>query len=106
DLERRLHLKVVIEKDSTAAAIGEVWKTPHEAENLAFIYLGTGTAAGIVLDGEAIRGSGSAVGSISHLGNLGHLTADPDGERCSCGGRGCVTLTCLPSVIVGKAITQ
>ncbi|APX33070.1 hypothetical protein BH708_10505 [Brachybacterium sp. P6-10-X1] len=105
ELERRLGLTVVVEKDSTAAAIGEIWRSPREAENLAFLYLGTGVSAGLVLEGQALRGSGSTAG-LSHLGNIGHLTADPDGERCPCGGRGCVAVASLPAGIVERAIAR
>ncbi|GAA1489417.1 ROK family transcriptional regulator [Brachybacterium sacelli] len=105
-LAQRLALTVVVEKDSTAAAIGEVWAAPREAENLAFLYLGTGVSAGLVLDGQVLRGSGSAAGRLSHLGNIGHLTADPDGERCACGGRGCVAVASLPAGIVEAAIAR
>lgn len=106
ELEQRLSLTVVVEKDSTAAAIGEIWKAPRDAENLAFIYLGSGVSAGIVLDGKVLRGSGRAAGRLSHLGNIGHLTADPDGEPCACGGRGCVTVSALPAGIVEIAMER
>lgn len=105
ELEQRLGLSVVVEKDSTAAAIGEIWRSPRDAENLAFLYLGTGVSAGLVLEGRVLRGSGSTAG-LSHLGNIGHLTADPDGERCTCGGRGCVTVASLPAGIVETAISR
>ena len=106
ELAQRLALTVVVEKDSTAAAIGEIWRSPRDAENLAFLYLGTGVSAGLVLDGEALRGSAGAASRLSHLGNIGHLTADSDGERCDCGGRGCVSVASLPAGIVEKAVAR
>ncbi|UQN29284.1 ROK family transcriptional regulator [Brachybacterium kimchii] len=106
EIARRQRLPVVVEKDSTAAAIGEIWRTPRDAENLAFLYLGSGVSAGIVLDGQPLRGAGNAAGRLSHLGNIGHLTADPDGPPCECGGRGCVAVSSLPSRIVGTAVEQ
>src|SRR5699024_4789935 len=42
ELEQRLALTVVVEKDSTAAAIGEIWRAPRDSRNLAFLYLGSG----------------------------------------------------------------
>lgn len=106
ELEQRLSLSVVVEKDSTAAAIGEIWRAPREAENLAFIYLGSGVSAGLVLEGRVLRGSGRAAGRLSHLGNIGHLTADPEGELCACGGRGCVSVSSLPSRIIEIAMER
>ena len=106
ELEQRLALTVVVEKDSTAAAIGEIWRAPRDSRNLAFLYLGSGISAGLVLDGEVLRGSGRAAGRLSHLGNIGHLTADPEGEPCPCGGRGCVSVSSLPAHIVDLAVSR
>jgi len=106
ELAQRLALPVVVEKDSTAAAIGEIWRSPRDGENLAFLYLGTGVSAGLVLDGEVLRGSAGAANRLSHLGNIGHLTADPDGKRCECGGRGCVSVASLPAGIVQTALRR
>lgn len=106
ELEQRLSLSVVVEKDSTAAAIGEIWRAPRDTENLAFIYLGSGVSAGLVLEGTVLRGSGREAGRLSHLGNIGHLTADPDGDPCPCGGRGCVSVASLPARIVEIAMER
>ncbi|WP_310521912.1 ROK family transcriptional regulator [Agromyces aerolatus] len=98
ELEARLQLPVIIEKDSTAAALGEVWSARESASNFAFVYLGTGVAAGIVLDGEVMRGSSS------NIGDIGHLSADPDGPICYCGGRGCLSATGMPATLVASAV--
>lgn len=54
--------------------------------DLAFLALGTGLAAGIVLDGRLRRGVGGAAGEI------GHVPVDPSGPLCPCGQRGCLEL--------------
>lgn len=100
DLEALIDVPVVIEKDSTAAALGEVWITSDTPENLAFIYLGTGIAAGFVLDGEITRGASS------NIGDIGHLSADPDGPLCYCGGRGCLSATGMPALLVDMAASR
>lgn len=98
ELENRSGLPVVLEKDTIAAATGELWAGGGALSNFAFIYLGTGIGAGIVLDGEVLRGASD------NLGEIGHLTGDPDGPRCSCGGRGCVAITCAPVDLVSEAV--
>ncbi|APX34978.1 hypothetical protein BH708_16020 [Brachybacterium sp. P6-10-X1] len=97
ELELRFAIPVAVEKDNIAAVAGEVWKSSGEDENLAFIYLGSGVSAGLVLDGNIVRGAGINVGDI------GHMSGDPNGPICQCGGRGCITATALPAVLVGEA---
>jgi predicted NBD/HSP70 family sugar kinase len=98
DLERRLGIGVVIEKDTTAAAIGELWSSRDSAGSMVFVYLGTGVGAGVVLGGEVMRGASS------NIGDIGHLSADPDGPRCPCGGRGCLSVTAMPATLVTEAV--
>ncbi|MGN7947670.1 ROK family transcriptional regulator [Microbacterium sp. 22215] len=90
--------EVTLEKDTTAAAVGELWtsKTMTEGSFL-FIYLGTGLGASVVREGGVIAGS-------SHnFGEIGHIIVDPDGPRCLCGMRGCVEVVCTPQAIVEQA---
>jgi glucokinase len=52
--------------------------------DLAFLALGTGVAAGLVLDGVLRRGTKGAAGEI------GHIPVVADGLACPCGQRGCL----------------
>ncbi|MDF2561387.1 MAG: transcriptional regulator [Microbacterium sp.] len=91
-------LPVVLEKDTTAAAVGELWMRRASADDsFVFVYLGTGIGASLVRDGEAIPGS------TRNIGEVGHLIVDPDGPRCTCGSRGCVEVVCTPQAIVAQA---
>lgn len=47
------------------------------------VFWGTGVGGGIVIDGRALVGRGSA-------GEIGHVCAKPGGRRCNCGLEGCV----------------
>ncbi|MFI5659935.1 ROK family transcriptional regulator [Streptomyces sp. NPDC051684] len=98
ELEHRTGLPVVLEKDTIAAATGELWAGGGAFTDFAFVYLGTGIGAGVVLDGEVKRGSSN------NLGEIGHLSGDPDGPPCPCGGRGCIALTCAPAHLVAAAV--
>ena len=63
------------------------------ADDLAYLSLGTGLAAGFVLSGSLRRGAHGAAGEI------GHVPVDPDGPLCSCGQRGCLELSASGSAL-------
>ncbi len=97
-LAEAIGLPVVLEKDTTAAAVGELWTRRASADDsFVFVYLGTGIGAALARDGEAVPGS------TRNIGEIGHLIVDPDGPPCTCGSRGCVEVVCTPQAIVAQA---
>lgn len=97
-LEEATGLPVVLEKDTTAAAVGELWTRQESADDsFVFVYIGTGIGAALVRDGEAVKGS------TRNVGEVGHIIVNPDGPVCSCGYRGCVEVVCTPQAIVESA---
>jgi glucokinase len=63
------------------------------ARSLAYVSIGTGIGAGLVLSGKLYRGPRGMAGEI------GHTVVNPDGIRCACGQRGCLeTVASGPSV--------
>lgn len=89
---------VVLEKDTTSAAVGELWtRTDSADDSFVFVYLGTGIGAALARDGEAVRGS------TRNIGEVGHIIVDPDGPPCACGSRGCVEVVCTPQAIIEQA---
>lgn len=96
ELESRLGLPVLVENDVNAASIGATSLLPTGVRrDLAYISIGTGFAAGLVLDGHLRRGAHGAAGEI------GHIPVDPNGLLCACGLRGC-----LETVASGSALAQ
>jgi predicted NBD/HSP70 family sugar kinase len=85
---------VVVENDVNAAAVG-VHASDPAAGDLALLSVGTGLAAGLVVDGVLRRGSSGVAGEI------GHLRVDPQGPLCGCGQRGC-----LEAVSSGQALAR
>ena len=84
-LEHQLGVPVTIENDVNVAAVGAfVTRVPRPSGDLALLSIGTGLAAGVVLDGRLHRGARGAAGEI------GHVPVDPAGAPCSCGQRGCL----------------
>jgi glucokinase len=91
ELAAKTGARVVIENDLNAATWGAHVLTG--ADDLAYISLGTGLAAGYVLDGVLRRGAHGAAGEI------GHVPVDPTGALCSCGQRGCLELIASGSAL-------
>jgi glucokinase-like ROK family protein len=95
-LEEQFQVPVVIGNDAEYGAIGEwAYGAGRGERNLAYIKVGTGVGAGLLLDGRIYRG---ATGSA---GEIGHITIQANGPLCTCGNRGC-----LESMAGGKAIAR
>jgi glucokinase len=88
---------VALENDVRAAALGAYrWLQRHEdVTHMAYVSVGTGIAAGLILNGTLYRGARGLAGEI------GHVVVQPDGLRCQCGARGC-----LETVAAGPAIAH
>lgn len=86
---------VKVENDARALALAETWfGQGKNSERLVVVNIGNGVGAGVTIDGELYRGE-------SHIaGEIGHMTIDLHGERCTCGNRGC-----LQTLISGPAIS-
>ncbi|MFE7580679.1 ROK family protein [Streptomyces gardneri] len=95
ELARRLGLPVVLDKDTNAAALG-LALLPEAPGSFAYVHLGTGLGAGLVLGGAPLRGDRTGAGE------LGHQTVQLDGPPCGCGGRGCLEVLCLAAVARGE----
>lgn len=84
-LERELGVRVTLENDANAAAVGErMFGVGKEFEDFVYVTLGTGIGGALILNGELYRGHWGGAGEI------GHVQVDPDGPLCGCGRRGCV----------------
>lgn len=84
------------DNDLNVAALGASHLRGPDGGDLAFLALGTGLAAGIVLGGELRRGVSGAAGEI------GHIPIDPRGPVCACGQRGCVEVYASGSALSAR----
>lgn len=83
-LEKELGVKVLIENDANAAALGEFCAGAAKNDNSCVcITLGTGVGGGVIIDGKVFSGANFA-GT-----ELGHTVINVGGEPCSCGRKGC-----------------
>ncbi|MFJ9377772.1 ROK family protein [Streptomyces sp. NPDC101455] len=92
-LARRLGVPVVVDKDTNAAALGLA--VGGEGGAFAYLHLGTGLGAGLVIGGGVHRGARTGAGEF------GHQVIQLDGPPCDCGNRGCIEALCLAAVARG-----
>ncbi|MFF4039129.1 ROK family protein [Streptomyces sp. NPDC001816] len=93
-LSERLGVPVVVDKDTNAAALG--LSVGGEGGSFAYLHLGTGLGAGLVIGGSVHRGARTGAGEF------GHQVLQLDGPLCECGNRGCVEVLCLGAVARGE----
>lgn len=94
-LNGRYRVPCHIDNDVNVAALGayQVLRVGDDITDLAYLSIGTGIAAGIILSGRIHRGHRGVAGEI------GHFPFVPDGPDCECGLQGC-----LEAVASGSAI--
>jgi len=83
--------RVVVENDSTAAAMYEARLKIRNSKdglltNFILVRSGTGIGVGLIIGSEVYRGSGAGRGIA---GEFGHMTIVAGGKPCVCGNRGC-----------------
>ncbi|MCK7583457.1 MAG: ROK family protein [Chromatiales bacterium] len=84
-LRRFIDVPVRAGNDANMAAFGEfVHGAGQGVRSLVLLTVGTGIGAGLILDGRLWQGESGFAGEI------GHITVNPEGTACACGGRGCL----------------
>jgi len=86
-LEERLGRSVVVDNDANAVIWG-AWRLGgfRPVRSLVGFTLGTGVGGALILKGELYRGRDGMAGEV------GHITVEPEGPACGCGGRGCLEM--------------
>ena len=76
-------LPAVLERDTHVAILAErAFGAGAGLDDLVYLTISTGLGGAVISGGRLISGPDGVAGE------LGHLTADMDGPRCACGGRG------------------
>jgi predicted NBD/HSP70 family sugar kinase len=91
----RLGVTWAMENDVRAAALGIAQVHP-DIRDIAYVNVGTGVGAGVVLDGRLHRGGRGIAGEVGHI-------VVADGPRCRCGQDGCVEAVVAGPAIVAQA---
>jgi predicted NBD/HSP70 family sugar kinase len=98
-LESRFGLPVAIDSDANTAALAEQWfGAGREHANFAYVAVGAGVGAGIIVDGHLFRSGGDL------NPEFGHASIQADGPRCACGNRGCLELFTATPYLVTNVI--
>lgn len=83
-IESEFNVPVFVENEANAGACGEkVFGVTKNYENIIYISINVGIGVGIIINNELYKG----VNGFS--GEMGHMTIDFNGPKCSCGNRGC-----------------
>jgi glucokinase len=89
---------VLLGNDANAAALGEyIFGAGKGSQNMIYVGLGTGVGGGVISEGRLIDGA-RGMG-----GELGHVSVDLDGPRCTCGSSGCIEAFCSSWSITHEA---
>ena len=83
-LEYELNHKIVIENDTRAMFLGELFLEKYREKNIVFINVGWGLGSAFLVNGEIVRGKDG------YAGELGHFYAYDNEVLCHCGKKGCL----------------
>jgi N-acetylglucosamine repressor len=98
-LSSRVGLRVFLENAPIACALSQMWLNAARVDgtdNFAYVTVSDGVGAGIVADGQVLRGHNDTAGEF------GHLPLNVDGPRCLCGLRGCLEAYTSNLATVGR----
>lgn len=100
EFHKEFNVPVFMEHDANAAALSEWWFNNEKLENNVMVYLlvNDGVGAGIIEDGHLF------VGSQGIAGEIGHMTIDFNGRKCSCGNYGCLECYCSTFALLNDTI--
>ncbi|GLC23748.1 ROK family transcriptional regulator [Roseisolibacter agri] len=86
-LSAALDFPVHVENAPIACALAHMWLGQRGSEavtDFVYVTVGDGVGAGVVVNGEVVRGHGNTAGEF------GHIPIDLAGPRCLCGAVGCL----------------
>jgi glucokinase-like ROK family protein len=89
---------VSIDNEANSGALGEkLFGVGKDASNLVYVSAGIGIGTGIIIDNELYKGSSG------FSGEMGHLTIEVNGKKCSCGNRGCWEMYASENALLEQA---
>ncbi|MBM7645171.1 glucokinase-like ROK family protein [Scopulibacillus daqui] len=100
-LESEFNLTVKVDNDANSMALGEAWfGHGYDIGDFVCVNVGQGIGAGIIINGKLLHGNEFLSGEI------GHMTIDIDGPKCSCGNYGCLEALAAGPYLAERAKKQ
>ncbi|GGF30803.1 N-acetylglucosamine repressor [Halobacillus andaensis] len=100
-LEKEFNMIVKVENDARTMTLGESWfGNGNDADNIVGVNVGHGIGAGLMIKGQLFHGENSLAGEI------GHVTIDLSGPKCTCGNYGCLQTLAAGPAIAERAIKE
>jgi glucokinase len=97
-LAERFQTSIYVENDANVAGLGEyMFGAGQGSRHMVYMTISTGIGGGVIADGKLLRGANGAAGE------LGHMTIDWHGERCTCGNIGCLEYIASGTSIARRA---
>jgi predicted NBD/HSP70 family sugar kinase len=91
----RFGAPALLERDVNAMALGEHRRHWRELRHMVFVKVATGIGAGVISEGELLRGN------HGRAGDIGHIRAIRESDvMCTCGNRGCVAVLATGSAVI------
>lgn len=94
---------VIIRHDANSGAMAEWWfhaLGKRRQGTLAHFLVGEGVGAGVIVNGQIFEGGRGLAGEV------GHISLDVNGPRCSCGNYGCLERYCSSVSFVRNAESE
>jgi len=84
EMEKLTKKTVFVDNDANTASLGAYWlDLKGKSSNMVCVTLGTGVGGGIIINKKLY------VGNTGTAGEIGHITVEPNGNKCNCGNTGC-----------------
>lgn len=96
-LHRHFGVPVLVDNDVNVMSVGERQAAWPDVENLIFVKVATGIGAGIICNGELLRGADGVAGDIGHIRVPGG-----GGQLCRCGNFGCLEALASGPAVASK----
>jgi glucokinase len=96
-LKDRLNLPVIVDNDVNAMSLAELrFGAASGARSAVCVTVGTGVGGAVIINGRVWHGANFTAGE------LGHMTINFDGPKCTCGNYGCIEAYCSSQAIIDR----